>query len=247
MHVDEYRAMFELEDSLWWYQGMREITAAILEGYMSRDRSARILDVGCGTGYSALWLRERLGGDAVFGLDVSPHAATFWPERGISEVALGSVENIPFDSGSFNLVTCFDVIYQLSRSGAESALCEINRVLEPGGLLFIREPAYDWMRGSHDIAVATSHRFTSSELVRLLKSQGLHPRRATYANAILLPAAAAHRFVSRATGGAASDVRPVARWMNATLGAALRLEARVLRSLNLPFGLSVIVVAEKRQ
>jgi len=46
-------------------------------------------------------------------------------------------------------------------------------------------------------------------------------------------------------GGDASDVREVPGLMNKTLGAALKLEARMLAHLSFPFGLSVIALAEK--
>ena len=30
MRDEEYRAMFELEERLWWYEGMRAVTASLL-------------------------------------------------------------------------------------------------------------------------------------------------------------------------------------------------------------------------
>jgi SAM-dependent methyltransferase len=246
LQTEEYRAMFELEDRLWWYDGMRAVTAAILNKHLKKTESLRLLDVGCGTGYSLAWLRERLGAEGCFGVDVSPLAAEFWRARGLDTGAVASVASLPFVSGAFDLVTCFDVIYQLNLDEARSAVREMRRVLKPGGLLFIREPAYEWVRGRHDIAVGTRHRYTLSELRKLLDSEGLTPRRVTYANTLLFGMATAHRLMSRLTGAEGSDVKPVPEWINRGLAATLKLEARLLKRMTFPFGLSAIALAEKQ-
>jgi SAM-dependent methyltransferase len=246
MRDDEYRAMFDLEERLWWYSGMRAITASILEREIVHENNLRLLDVGCGTGFSLVWLRERFNSQEAFGVDVSPHAAALWQLRDLNTVAVASADNLPFASGEFDLVTCFDVIYQLQPEQARAALREMRRVLRHGGWLFIREPAYDWMRGAHDLAVGTRHRFTRKELRQLLTSEGLTPRRATYVNTLLFWAAVPHRFLSRLRGEELSDVRPVPPLMNSLFAAALKLEARVLGRLTFPFGLSVVALAKKR-
>jgi len=144
------------------------------------------------------------------------------------------------------VVTCFDVIYQLNDERASAAVSEMRRVLKPGGLLFIREPAYQWMRGAHDVAVGTHRRYTRTEMRRLLAANGLKVRRDTYANTLLFWAAAPHRLFSKWRGGVESDVKPVPRWLNRRLASFLKLEARILSKTAFPFGLSVISLAEKR-
>lgn len=237
--------MFDLEERLWWYEGMRGITASLLGPALEKNPSERVLDLGCGTGYSCAWLRDRFSFEHAYGVDVSPHAARFWQARGLDTVALATADSLPFNENEFDLVTCFDVIYQLNDERASAAVSEMHRVLKPGGLLFIREPAYQWMRGGHDVAVGTHRRYTVTDLRRLLRAHGFKPRRSTYANTLLFWAAAPHRLFSKLRGSTESDVKPVAPWLNALLGAALKLEARMLRRIAFPFGLSVITLAEK--
>jgi SAM-dependent methyltransferase len=245
MRDDEYRAMFDLEERLWWYDGMRGITASLLGPALTEKNNRRLLDLGCGTGYSLVWLRDRFKFAEVYGVDLSPHAAAFWHARALDTVTLATADKLPFPNNSFDLVTCFDVIYQLNDERASDAVSEMHRVLKPGGLLFIREPAYQWMRGGHDIAVGTHRRYTVTDLRRLLRARGLKPRRSTYANTLLFWAAAPHRLLSKLRGSTESDVKPVPRWLNTLLGGALKLEARMLRRIAFPFGLSVITLAEK--
>jgi SAM-dependent methyltransferase len=244
MRDEEYAAMFEMEERLWWYDGMRRVTSSLLNGTIEKSRRVRLLDVGCGTGYSLAWLTERLGAGGAFGIDASGVAASFWKRRGIN-AAVASISALPFEARQFDLITCFDVIYQLDEKQAIEAVSEIGRVLKPGGLFLIREPAYEWMRGSHDVAVGTRHRYTLTELKKLLRRCGLDSIRSTYANTILFGAAIPHRIVSRLKGGTASDVKPVAPWANRLFMSALRFEAMLLRRISFPFGLSAIVVARK--
>ncbi len=244
MRADEYRAMFDLEERLWWYAGMRAITASILERVVELNNPC-LLDIGCGTGFSLLWLKELLGSTHAFGVDLSEHAAALWSERGLDTVARARASRLPFASKEFDLVTCFDVIYQFEREESREAIAEMNRVLRPDGCLFIREPAYDWMRSAHDVAVGTRHRFTRKEIVELLEAEGFRIERATYANTLLFPLAASHRLLSRIRGGQSSDVRPVPRLINRALAAILKIEAGFIRSLNFPFGLSVVALAQK--
>ncbi len=237
--------MFELEERLWWYEGMRSITASLLDPSLEKRENQRLLDVGCGTGYSMGWLRERFKFREAYGVDLSPHASVFWKARGLDRVALASADRLPFGDAKFDLVTCFDVIYQLNDERASAAVSEMYRTLRPGGLMFIREPAYHWMRGAHDVAVGTNRRYTLTDLRRLLLAHGFKTKRATYANTLLFWAAAPHRLLSKWRGGAESDVKPVSRPLNAALGAALKLEARLLRRIAFPFGLSVVMLGVK--
>jgi SAM-dependent methyltransferase len=245
MRDDEYRRIFECEERFWWYEGMRAVTASFLDGRLKSDPAPRLLDVGCGTGYSIVWLRKHLLSSQAFGIDSSPQAAEFWHQRRINTAGLASADKLPFGDGEFDLVTCFDVIYQLDDKSAREAVCEMNRVLKPGGILFIREPAYEWMRGSHDLAIGTRHRYTHTELRRMLRDCGFNLVRSTYANTLLFWVAAFHRILSRLRGGSESDVQPVPDWINRSLLKVLRLEAILLRRIAFPFGLSVIGVAQK--
>lgn len=245
MQKDEYRAMFELEDRLWWYAGMRAITEALLDKRLAAKDGLRLLDAGCGTGFSLAWMKRLYSNAQAFGVDVSTDAAGFWQMRGLDMVAIAPVESLPFASNQFDLVTCFDVIYQLESDGARLAVSEMNRVLRPGGLLFIREPAYDWMRGAHDLAIGTKSRYTRTRLCALLREKGFAIRRATYANTLLFGAAVVHRLASRTSGRAESDVKPVPGFLNKMFESALKLEARLLRHVRFPFGLSVIALGEK--
>lgn len=95
----------------------------------------RLLDVGAATGYFLALAQER--GWEVRGVELSPQAAAKARERGI-EVAVGTLSQAPFDKGSFDAVTAFDVIEHVADPGALAR--EIAAMLGPGGALFGSTP-----------------------------------------------------------------------------------------------------------
>jgi SAM-dependent methyltransferase len=253
MQPEEFARLYALEESFWWFVGMREITAALLDPLCPSDRDRVVLDAGCGTGWNLRWLRRYAGAGRVVGIDVDAGAVELARERQAGEVLQASVVELPFSDSTFDLVTSFDVLPQLpGENSDERALQEMSRVLRPGGALFVRAAAYDWLRSGHDEALATQRRYRLTTLRERIVRAGFQVVRATYAHTLLFPLAVVHRLVLKRVGITAggSDVRPLPprlAWLEGTLAGALRLEARVLRRtrLDFPFGLSVICVARK--
>jgi SAM-dependent methyltransferase len=239
----EYRVMYELEDDFWWYAGMRRAVAALLDRYVGRV--GRVLDAGCGTGANLAFLARY--GQPV-GVDLSAEALQFAAQRRPDAIARGSVDALPFADGSFDLVTSFEVIYHLAVADDRRALAEMARVTRSGGWLLVRAPAYDWLRGAHDRAVHTRHRYTASELRAKLRDAGLEVMRTSYLNTTLFPVAAAKRALewATATPSDGSDLKPLSPMLNRLFTATLAAEGQALCRVDLPFGLSVLALARKR-
>jgi SAM-dependent methyltransferase len=248
MNAAEYEAMYRVEDTLWWYTGMRRVSEALLSGILRPGM--RILDAGCGTGGNLQWLR-RFG--QVWGIDLSSEAMRFCRERDLDTVSRASVLDLPFPHGAFDLVTSFDVIYHLDVADDVAALREVRRVLRPGGVALVRVPALEQLRSEHDAAVHTRQRYSLDELRAKLSSAGFVIERACYANTLLFPLAAASRLIARRNGHLAmargdehrSDVHPVSPVVNAVFGAAMRLEAALVGQVKFPVGLSAFAVARR--
>jgi SAM-dependent methyltransferase len=253
LRSEDYAYLYELEESFWWFLGMRRVTAAVLDPVCPPGRARDILDAGCGTGGMLTWLGRYAGGGRVAGIDFSSDALAFCRERGLRDVAQASVTALPFADSTFDLVTSFDVLVQLPGEGSdETAMREMFRVLRPGGVAFVRGAAYAWMRSGHDEALGTQRRYSLGRLAAGMGRAGFRVRRATYANSLLLPAAALRRLVLKRLGLAdsGSDVKPLPpslAWLNRALASALYAEARLLRlpGAKLPAGLSAVCVAER--
>jgi ubiquinone/menaquinone biosynthesis C-methylase UbiE len=249
----DFDDLFKFETDLWWFAGMRRITESVLNSELNTARRRTILDAGCGTGANLEFLERYSAGGTIVGVDLSRDALEYCRERTTHPTAQASAEHLPFASESFDLVTSFDVIVQIPGEGADvQSLNEIYRVLNPGGAGFIRVAAYEWMRAGHDAAMLTQRRFTLSELRSKLEGCGFEVRRATYANSILFPVAAAKRLVLEPLRLAdrGSDVRPFPRglrWLDPIFRRLMYLEAALLKLRNFrsPAGLSVICLVRK--
>ena len=252
MRADDYADLYALEGDLWWFAGMRAVTAALLDPVCPPGRDRLILDAGCGTGANLEWLARYAGRGRVVGVDLVSTALDFCRERRHGALVQASVTDVPFAASTFDLVTSFDVLGQVPGDGDERAIGEIRRVLRPGGVAFVRVAAYEWMRSDHDLALGTHRRYSIGRLAAALERADLRVVRATYANGLLLPVAVVRRLVLKRLGLGApgSDVKPLPpglRPLNRVLRAALDAEARLLRDPRgrIPAGLSAICVARK--
>ena len=252
MHAKDFEDLYETEETLWWFAGMREISAALLDEFCRRDLE-RILDIGCGTGLNLEWLRRYGATEAIMGLDFEAVALHFCRTRGTNHLIQASATDLPFPADYFDLVTSFDVLVQIpGEKSDEQAIAEMYRTLKPGGIAFVRGAAYQWMFSGHDRAVNTQRRYSLPDLSRKLEAAGFTILRKTYANTLMFPAAVLRRQVLKKIGLAdsGSDVKPFPpslAWFNRLLTRTMLLEARYLKGKNksLPFGLSAVCVARK--
>ena len=119
-------------------------------------RSARLLDVACGTGGLLTEIKRNYPRLAVTGVDLSaPYLAVAKRQLAQwSRVALveGNAETLPFADASFDIVSCVYLFHELPHRARQKTAGEIRRVLKPGGrLIFVDslqtgdEPDYDAM------------------------------------------------------------------------------------------------------
>jgi SAM-dependent methyltransferase len=237
-----YPILFRVEQSHWWHIGRRRILATFVENICRQvtDRRPRILDVGCGTGANLLMLSKY--GDAE-GVDVSEDALAFCRERGLDKVKLGAAEKLPYDAGTFDLVTAFDVVEHLDDDLA--GLNEMRRVLRPGGRVLLFVPAFMFLWGLQDEVSHHRRRYRLSEFRRVLEQAGFEIERTTYANIIFFFPILLIRKLMRLTGiKAASENNINVPAFNGVLGRLFGAESWILRYTNLPFGVSGLCVAK---
>lgn len=247
MNPREYEIMFAREDAYWWYRGMRLVTRAFAPGLFTAAVESWLLDAGCGTGRNLQDL-EAGGGHAV-GVDVSLRALALARRRGRTPLVCGSIEALPFCAGAFAGALSRDVLYMVPRE--EAAARELARVLAFGGTLAISSPAFRALSGAHDRAVGGLRRHTAPELKRRLEKAGLEVRRTTYANFFL---AVPIWFLRKVTGAmargrpsteVASEFPLSPKPFEEFFFFLLSLEARIVSRGRLPFGATVLVLAEK--
>jgi 2-polyprenyl-3-methyl-5-hydroxy-6-metoxy-1,4-benzoquinol methylase len=99
-----------------------------------------VLDVGCGTGRYSIHTKN--AGNTVIGSELVQSAAMGARRRGLEVLVADSETTFPFADESFDRVQCIEVIEHLM--DPVSTLREINRVLKPGGEIFISTPNAAW-------------------------------------------------------------------------------------------------------
>jgi ubiquinone/menaquinone biosynthesis C-methylase UbiE len=240
MELAEYRRMADVEDVHWWYRSTRALLQQVLAN--SVGSGGRFLDVGCGTGATAGWLGEQ--GDLV-AVDFEVQALTLFGERHASiGLVAADAGQLPLVANEFDAVVCVTVLCHRSIAEPAAVVREMARVVRPGGLLCLWEPGVKRLDRAHDRVTHTGRRFSRRELAAYVTAAGLTLERSTGAYSFLVPAAAVKALVER--GEVKSDLDHNAGGLRGVLGGLASVERRLLRRVDLPFGLSVVAVGRKR-
>jgi SAM-dependent methyltransferase len=220
----------------WWYRARAQLLETVLGPYLRQPRVT--LDVGSADGPSVAWMRTT--GRQVH-LDLFPGGLT--PGEGVC----GSATALPFADEAFDVVGAFDVIEHCEDEGL--AMSELARVLAPGGRMLLSVPAYQWAWTDHDVRAGHHRRYTRPRLLRVVEAAGLTVDRSTYAFCAVFPFFVAERTLRRLKQRAGRTpppgLAPVSTGMDRVLTGLSRIDNRLLRTWDLPFGSSVFVAAVK--
>ncbi len=93
----------------------------------------RLLDLGCGAGDFLVVARE--AGHEVVGQDISPYFVDYCRTELGLEVFEETIDKLPLEAGTFDLVTAFDVIEHHPDPAA--MLQNISRLLKPNGFVLV--------------------------------------------------------------------------------------------------------------
>lgn len=115
-------------------RGHRPVGEQAIE-LMSLAPQARVLDVGCGSGWATRLMAEQATAGRVVGIDISDEMITIASTTSAAfanvEFRVASAEQLPFAGGEFSDAFSMESLYYYADMAA--ALSEIKRVLEPGG------------------------------------------------------------------------------------------------------------------
>ncbi len=227
-----------------WFQGFRRFVTPVLAEVAAGRRDLRLLDCGCGTGAN-LDLLAPFG--RTVGIDLSARGLA-WASRAGRSVARADVTRIPLSSGSFDVVTAFDVLQCVSDD--VSAVREMARVARPGARLVMTVAALDVLSGDHGEVWQEERRYTPTRARALMEEAGLRVERVSFLFASLFPLMLGARVAQRMSRPfrQVSDVTdigvpPVP--VNAALAALLAVEAAVSKRVPMPIGSSLLIVATK--
>lgn len=237
-----YDQMRVLQRDHWWFAARREILAAEI-GRLNLPRPAQILEAGCGPGGN-LGMLQRFG--EVSAIEPDDASRAYAAEQNGVDVRGGFLPQSAPDFGrSFDLVAAFDVIEHVPDDAG--AVKRLGEYLKPGGYMITTVPAYAWMWSEHDAAHHHQRRYELKAFRRLFEDAGLTVRRASHFNTLLFPPIAAVRLASKAAGLSGSDEAMPSPAVNGLLKTVFGLERGLLAAGDLPFGVSILLIAQRPQ
>ncbi|MCC6441960.1 MAG: class I SAM-dependent methyltransferase [Armatimonadetes bacterium] len=244
MNAEEYRRMFRLEGAYWWFASRRRLILGLIERNFPNCRDLSILDIGCGTGATSRDMR-RFG--AVVSTDFVKDALLFARTRECAPLCQADAHHLPFREGAFDLVVAMDIIEHLKDD--RQALAECFRACRPGGKAILTVPAHMFLWSEHDVALHHYRRYNRNEFQARLQEAGWRINFFSFTLMLCYPPIWLYRRIQRLLpppSAPKATLIDLPRPVNRALIALLNLEnALIHRGLRLPFGISLVCIAER--
>jgi ubiquinone/menaquinone biosynthesis C-methylase UbiE len=141
--VAEYARGAERYDEKWAFY--IEATTRETLRRLPMTATARVLDVGCGTGELLRRLAARYPDAVLAGLDPVAEMLAMAADKlgGTQDLRIGYADALPWSSGSFDVVASCNMFHYITHPVA--ALREMARVLRPGGTIVLTDWCDDYL------------------------------------------------------------------------------------------------------
>ncbi len=244
MEIKEYKKMYELEESHWWFISKRKLIFSFLKKYYNNyNKDRRVLDIGCGTG---IILSDFGKYGTAYGIDSSEYAIKFCKLRGLKNVKKGFANSLPFRSNYFDIIGCFDVLYHKNIKDDLKVLKELARVCKKDGRIFITDSACKLLLGRHDFASHARTRYGTNEIKDKLESAGFEIEKLSYYNFFLFPFVLLIRKLSLVFNwNRKTDIKKENFLVNEILKFIMSIERILIKFVDFPVGVSLFCIARK--
>ncbi len=238
----------ELERKNWWFKVRKKIiAAAIKKNCNPLPYNTAVLNVGAAAGASSQWLSQF---GKVTSVENDKDFVAFLKEAK-EDVQESGAEQLPFANNQFDLVCAFDVIEHIEDDN--KAVHEMLRVCRAGGFLVVTVPAFQSLWSSHDAVNHHKRRYTKKSLLTLIEKMDCEVKYATYFNSLLfLPVWIFRKVKNIFSKPSQKLVADFAYTSNGSIVSFIlekifALEIFLLRFLRFPFGVSLLLVLQKKK
>lgn len=143
-------------------------------GALAIDRTARVLDIGCGMGFCLIAL-NRMGFKESSGIDISPSQVNAALRMGVAATHVEDTEQYLLDNaGKFGLITAFDLIEHIPVDKQLGMVKAMYTALAPDGMLVATVPNANssWAARYRYIDWTHTSAFTEDSLSFVLDAAG---------------------------------------------------------------------------
>ncbi len=167
-YYDEY---YFLERNHWWFEVRSKIIDDRISKIISSASNLSILNIGVATGATNHFLK---GYGNVTSVEYDRECALFTYKMSGDPIIVASIEDLPFRTGSFDMVCAFDVIEHVEDD--IGAVSEMQRVCKIGGNVIISVPAFMILWSHHDEINQHIKRYKLGEVTTLFNNSALAMR-----------------------------------------------------------------------
>lgn len=225
---------YKFDREYWWAQGRKELIIYLLTKHLKNLGNKKILDLGCGSG--ALIEELRKLGAKEYGIDHSVQSIKYCSSLGLN-VKKADVTGLPYKNNYFDAVVAIDSLEHVDNE--DKVIKEAKRVLKRRGKLLVIVPAFQRLWSSRDKRLGHKRRYIDKQLIDLANRGGFKVLRTSYFVTFFFPA---YLFIRSWEN---TDLMLTPKLLNIFFLTLLRFENLVLKYFNLPFGVSVFLLAQK--
>ena len=238
-----FQKMLKLESSHWWFVARRKIIQKAINN-LDLPRNIRILDAGCGNGDN-LSLLSTFGDLVAF--EKNEYALKTAKSKKIGEIYKAELpDKLPNTvKTNFDLIVLLDVLEHIDDDS--KSLTTVRKLMNNKGIILITVPAFQWLWSEHDVIHHHKRRYSKSELREKLDSSGFRIKYISYFNTLLFPFALVERIGQKIFSSSNPEILELPNnKINFLLEKIFSLEAIFMNKISLPFGLSLVAIAEKK-
>jgi ubiquinone/menaquinone biosynthesis C-methylase UbiE len=187
-------------------------------------------------------------GHEIHGIDYSPEAIEFCKLRGIDNLKIGNIADMPFEDGYFDILYSFDVLICLEPEELKKAISEFIRVTKKGGFILLNLAAFQFLRSQHDDAWGNKKRFVAKDIYELFKDYDIKFIKMSYRIFLLSLPLILVKILKKITGKVTKNIKsdlyvPI-KPLNYMLMKIQLFENRLIKKINFPFGTSLFVIVQ---
>ena len=238
-----FQKMLKLESSHWWFVARRKIIQRAINN-LDLPRNIRILDAGCGNGDN-LSLLSTFGDLVAF--EKNEYALKTAKSKKIGEIYKAELpDKLPNTvKTNFDLIVLLDVLEHIDDDS--KSLTTVRKLMNNKGIILITVPAFQWLWSEHDVIHHHKRRYSKSELREKLDSSGFRIKYISYFNTLLFPFALVERIGQKIFSPSNPEILELPNnKINFLLEKIFSLETIFMNKISLPFGLSLVAIAEKK-